>query len=72
MMERNLNNSSLFTFSNFQQMLAINNIGACAGIIIINVFLIMFTIQVEVHLRVILHQRSGLLVASEPPVAGWK
>ena len=47
MMERNLNNSSLFTFSHFQQMLAINNIGS--GIININVFFIKFTIQVEVN-----------------------
>ena len=45
MMERNLNNSSLFTFSNFQQMLAINKIGA--GIVNVNVFFIKFTIQVE-------------------------
>ena len=47
MMERNLNNSSLFTFNNFQQMLVNSNIGS--GIIIINVFFIKFIIQVEVH-----------------------
>ena len=47
MMERNLNNSSLFTFSNFQQTLAINNIGA--GIVNVNVFFIKFTVLVEVN-----------------------
>ena len=47
MMERNLNNLSLFTFSQVQQMLTIKNIGA--GIIIVNVFFPQFTIQGEVH-----------------------
>ena len=51
-------------------MLAINKIGA--GIVNVNVFFIKFTIQVEVNFWVILHQRSGLLVAPKPPVAGYK